>query len=150
MWSICECWHTLLLNICFLKGSKMSKDARNGVGWPGTGVWMVIRHHMDAVNWTWSSAGVIVLLVIGPSLQPILLLVIQSIVLISLLSSFSGEINLCGSNFADSAWFYDAMSGLYFDSFQSISRNLANLTTVELILFILPSVSQGQSITDIE
>lgn len=53
---------------------------------------------MDAVNRTWSSAGAMVLLVVGlllvvgPSLQPVLLLVIQSIVLFSLLSSFSGEI----------------------------------------------------------
>lgn len=47
---------------------------------------------MDAVNRTWSSAGAMVLLVVGPSLQPVLLRVIQSIVLFSLLSSFSGEI----------------------------------------------------------
>lgn len=53
---------------------------------------------MDAVNRTWSSAGAMVLLVVGlllvvgPSLQPVLLLVIQSIVLFSLLFSFSGEI----------------------------------------------------------
>lgn len=53
---------------------------------------MVIRHHVDAVNRTWSSAGAMVLLVVGPSLQPVLLLVIQTIVLFSLLSSFLGEI----------------------------------------------------------
>lgn len=53
---------------------------------------MVIRHHVYAVNRTWSSAGAMVLLVVGPSLQPVLLLVIQSIALFSLLFSFSGEI----------------------------------------------------------
>ena len=83
------------------------------------------------------------LLVVGPSLQPVLLLVIQSIVLFSLLSSFSGEIIyvdvilLILPDFRIQVWLVFGFFPIYIKEFGTSPD------------FILPSVSQGQSITDI-